>query len=125
MEKSIFTPEYKRLQELLRQIRLGAGLRQEDLAALLGEDQWFVSRYENGETKSKYQSALGMGSLRGSVETTRGYRAAVLRAQIAIILFAAAYLGKAASVPGPCAPAVSFYQLGRDDLSRHGPPASE
>jgi transcriptional regulator with XRE-family HTH domain len=51
MEKSIFTSEHKRLQELLRQIRLGAGLRQEDLADRLGEDQWFVSRYENGERR--------------------------------------------------------------------------
>jgi transcriptional regulator with XRE-family HTH domain len=51
MDKSIFTTEHKRLQELLRQIRLGAGLRQEDLAELLGEDQWFVSRYESGDRR--------------------------------------------------------------------------
>ena len=51
MDKSIFTTEHKRLQELLRQIRLGAGLRQEDLAQLLGKDQWFVSRYESGERR--------------------------------------------------------------------------
>lgn len=51
MEKSIFTLEHKRLQELLRQVRQGAGLRQEDLADLLGEDQWFVSRYENADRR--------------------------------------------------------------------------
>jgi transcriptional regulator with XRE-family HTH domain len=51
MDKSIFTVEHKRLQELLRQIRLGAGLRQEDLAELLGKDQWFVSRYESGDRR--------------------------------------------------------------------------
>ena len=35
MEKSIFTPEQDALQRVLRQIRLGAGLRQEDLAERL------------------------------------------------------------------------------------------
>jgi transcriptional regulator with XRE-family HTH domain len=51
MEKSIFTVEHRRLQELLRQIRLGAGLRQEDLAALLGKDQGFISRCESGDRR--------------------------------------------------------------------------
>ena len=32
MEKSIFTPQQRALQQVLRQLRLGAGLRQEDLA---------------------------------------------------------------------------------------------
>ncbi len=49
MEKSIFTPDHKRLQELLRQLRLSAGLTQEDLATLLDADQSFVSRYESGD----------------------------------------------------------------------------
>jgi transcriptional regulator with XRE-family HTH domain len=51
MEKSIFTAEQHALQEVLRQLRLGAGLRQEDLASLLDEPQSFVSKYESGERR--------------------------------------------------------------------------
>jgi transcriptional regulator with XRE-family HTH domain len=51
MEKSIHTPEQKALQRLLRQIRRGAGLRQEDLAQLLAKPQSFVSNYERGERR--------------------------------------------------------------------------
>jgi transcriptional regulator with XRE-family HTH domain len=51
MDKSIFTPEQIILQGLLRQIRLGAGLRQEDLAERLEEPQSFVSKYESGERR--------------------------------------------------------------------------
>jgi transcriptional regulator with XRE-family HTH domain len=51
MGKSIGTPEQKKLLVLLRQIRLNAGLRQEDLAHLLGKPQPYVSRYESGERR--------------------------------------------------------------------------
>jgi transcriptional regulator with XRE-family HTH domain len=51
MEKSIHTPEQKKLQRLLRQVRRGAGLRQEDLAKMLGKPQSFVSKYESGERR--------------------------------------------------------------------------
>ena len=51
MDKSIFTPEQDALQQMLRQLRLGAGLRQEDLAKLLEEPQSFVSKYEKGERR--------------------------------------------------------------------------
>ncbi|MSR57634.1 MAG: XRE family transcriptional regulator [Planctomycetaceae bacterium] len=51
MEKSIFTSAQENLQELLRQIRLGAGLRQSDLAEKLGQPQSFVSKYESGERR--------------------------------------------------------------------------
>ncbi len=46
-------PEKERaiLQELLRQIRQSAGLRQQDLAAHIGEPQSFVSKYESGERR--------------------------------------------------------------------------
>jgi transcriptional regulator with XRE-family HTH domain len=43
--------EKRRFLSQLRQIRLDAGLRQEDLAAKLGEPQSFVSRYESGERR--------------------------------------------------------------------------
>lgn len=43
--------EKKRFLSLVRQIRLDAGLRQEDLARRLGEPQSFVSRYESGDRR--------------------------------------------------------------------------
>jgi transcriptional regulator with XRE-family HTH domain len=51
MQKSIFTVEQEALQRVLRQSRLAAGLRQEDLAAVLEEPQSFVSKYECGERR--------------------------------------------------------------------------
>ena len=51
MDKSIFTPGQEVLQQVLRQMRLGAGLRQEDLADRLQELQSFVSKYESGERR--------------------------------------------------------------------------
>lgn len=51
MEKSIHTQQQKKLQELLRQIRREAHLRQIDLAEKLGEPQSFVSKSENGERR--------------------------------------------------------------------------
>jgi transcriptional regulator with XRE-family HTH domain len=51
MNKSLYTPEQEKLQALLRQIRLGAGLRQSDLAARLDQPQSFVSKYESGERR--------------------------------------------------------------------------
>ena len=49
MQKSVFSHEQVVLQDLLRQIRQEAGLRQADLASLLGKPQPFVSRFESGE----------------------------------------------------------------------------
>jgi transcriptional regulator with XRE-family HTH domain len=40
-----------RLQQLLREIRVEAGLKQSDVAARIGSDQSFVSRYERGERR--------------------------------------------------------------------------
>ena len=51
MEKSLYSERQRKLQELLRQIRVEAGLRQVDLAEKLGEPQSFVSKYENGERR--------------------------------------------------------------------------
>ena len=43
--------EGKALQELLRDLRLAAGLRQEDVAERLKTPQSFVSKYESGERR--------------------------------------------------------------------------
>ncbi|MBI3664333.1 MAG: helix-turn-helix transcriptional regulator [Acidobacteria bacterium] len=39
------------LRELLRQVRVEAGLRQGDLARILKQSQSFVSKYESGERR--------------------------------------------------------------------------
>jgi transcriptional regulator with XRE-family HTH domain len=51
MEKSLYTIQQQKLQELLREIRVEAGLRQVQLAEMLGEPQSFVSKYETGERR--------------------------------------------------------------------------
>ena len=49
MERSTYSARLQQLQELLRQLRDEAGLRQVDLAEKLGHPQSFVSKYENGD----------------------------------------------------------------------------
>jgi transcriptional regulator with XRE-family HTH domain len=51
VDKSIFSEQQERLQSLLRDLRIEAGLRQTDLADRLGEHQSFVSKYESGERR--------------------------------------------------------------------------
>jgi len=51
VDKSIYSHEYRTLIALMRQLREGAGLRQSDLADLLGRSQQFVSKYESGERR--------------------------------------------------------------------------
>ena len=50
--KKISQMEYKKkLLKLLKEARLEAGLRQEDLAKALNQPQSFVSKYESGERR--------------------------------------------------------------------------
>jgi transcriptional regulator with XRE-family HTH domain len=51
MTKSVFSQQYERLRELLIAARHQNGLRQADVAALLGKPQSFVSKYECGERR--------------------------------------------------------------------------
>jgi transcriptional regulator with XRE-family HTH domain len=51
MSKFTGTSEQQILQELLREIRMKAGLNQTDLAHKLGLSQSFVSKYESGERR--------------------------------------------------------------------------
>ena len=51
MQKSIHTPEQRQLQQLLRQVRMEAGLTQVQLAERLGVLQAVVSNYERGERR--------------------------------------------------------------------------
>jgi transcriptional regulator with XRE-family HTH domain len=51
MGRNLRGQEQAILQSLLRQVRQEAGLRQQDLAARIGELQSFVSKYESGERR--------------------------------------------------------------------------
>ena len=51
VRKSIFSQQQRHLQEVLRQARIDAGLRQIDLAKRLSQPQSFVSKYESGERR--------------------------------------------------------------------------
>ncbi|MFH1921840.1 MAG: helix-turn-helix transcriptional regulator [Planctomycetota bacterium] len=51
MSKRHSLTEQARLQALLREIRVDAGLRQVDLADKLRQPQSFVSKYESGERR--------------------------------------------------------------------------
>jgi transcriptional regulator with XRE-family HTH domain len=51
MSKTIFSAPQERLQELLRQTRMDAGLTQGDVARQLKQPQSFVSKYESGERR--------------------------------------------------------------------------
>lgn len=51
MEKSIYSAEYQRLCQLLRELRQEAGLTQVQVAERLDVPQSFVSKYESGERR--------------------------------------------------------------------------
>ena len=51
MGKTLYSHEQQQLSTALRQARLDAGLRQADLARLLGKRQSFVSDVESGQRR--------------------------------------------------------------------------
>jgi transcriptional regulator with XRE-family HTH domain len=51
MSRFTGTSEQHRLRDLLRQIRVEAGLKQAELAEKLKQSQSFVSKYESGERR--------------------------------------------------------------------------
>jgi hypothetical protein len=51
MQKSLKSPEYGRLVELLVAVRHSAGFQQQKLAAKLRKPQSFVAKYEGGERR--------------------------------------------------------------------------
>jgi transcriptional regulator with XRE-family HTH domain len=51
LEKSLHSPPYSRLLELLKESRRGAGLTQLEAARLLGKPQSFISKCESGERR--------------------------------------------------------------------------
>ena len=51
MQKSIYTNDYQKFLQLLREARLTAGLSQEEVAKRLRQTQSFISKYERGERR--------------------------------------------------------------------------
>jgi len=51
MQKTLKSPDYARLIDLLVAVRKTAGVRQQALAKKLGRPQSFVAKYENGERR--------------------------------------------------------------------------
>jgi transcriptional regulator with XRE-family HTH domain len=51
MKKKAYIAQRDRLIALLREMRLEAGLTQVELAARVGKDQAYVSRYESGQRR--------------------------------------------------------------------------
>jgi ribosome-binding protein aMBF1 (putative translation factor) len=51
VQKSIHSDQYKRFLALLRELRIGAGLTQAELAARLQRDQTLISKIETGERR--------------------------------------------------------------------------
>jgi len=51
VEKSIYSAEYRRLCQVLREVRQEAGLTQAQVAERLDVPQSFVSKYESGERR--------------------------------------------------------------------------
>jgi len=51
MQKTLKSPDYARLIDLLVAVRKAADVRQQALAKKLGRPQSFVAKYENGERR--------------------------------------------------------------------------
>ncbi|HBN75508.1 MAG TPA: transcriptional regulator [Planctomycetaceae bacterium] len=51
MDKAIHSQNQTTLQDLLRELRKEADLRQQDVAKKINEPQSFVSKYESGERR--------------------------------------------------------------------------
>jgi transcriptional regulator with XRE-family HTH domain len=51
MQKSLRSPEYSRLIDILVAVRHKAGVRQQTLAKKLGRPQSFIAKYEGGERR--------------------------------------------------------------------------
>lgn len=60
MASSIYTAEHQRLAAILRELREQAGLTQTELAARLGRNQSYVTRYETSRRRVDFAELLGI-----------------------------------------------------------------
>lgn len=51
MTKSIYTKEYRKVVECLKKARRDVGLKQVEVASMLGKPQSYVSKIEQGERR--------------------------------------------------------------------------
>jgi transcriptional regulator with XRE-family HTH domain len=56
--RSVFSPAYRRLREWLIETRRARGVSQTELAAILGRQKSFISKYERGERRLDFVEAL-------------------------------------------------------------------
>jgi transcriptional regulator with XRE-family HTH domain len=63
--KAIYTPEYQRMRERLREARRTTGLTQHQVAKHLGKPQSFVSKIESGERRIDPAELQELASLYG------------------------------------------------------------
>ena len=63
--RSIFSPEYVRLREVLAETRRERGLSLVALAAALDRPQSFVSKYESGERRLDFVEVLEIADMLG------------------------------------------------------------
>jgi transcriptional regulator with XRE-family HTH domain len=63
--RSIFSPEYVRLREVLAETRRARGLSQVALARALDRPQSFVSKYESGERRLDFVEVLEIADMLG------------------------------------------------------------
>jgi transcriptional regulator with XRE-family HTH domain len=60
MKQARVGQQYMAVSELLRELRVAAGLRQEHIAAILHVPQSFVSKYESGERRLDIMEVRGL-----------------------------------------------------------------
>ena len=51
MKKKLYIAQRNRMTDLLREVKLKAGLTQVELAARIEKDQVYISRYESGQRR--------------------------------------------------------------------------
>ncbi|MBK6299267.1 MAG: helix-turn-helix transcriptional regulator [Sphingomonadales bacterium] len=51
MRTEIYSPEHRRLRDILKRDRLAAGLRQSDVADRTGRSQAYISKFEKGDLR--------------------------------------------------------------------------
>ena len=65
MKRTVATPRHKALVTLLREEREAKGLRQEDVAKALGQNQMWMQRVESGERRIDVVEFVALATIIG------------------------------------------------------------